>query len=429
MSTSDSIRLFLNIKDPNVIFDDSFVRIVSVNRINTLVFSARLSPDIPDVCPKCGCLHTPGSIIRYGSKTSTIRLPAVSNMSTVLKLKKQRFLCHHCHSTFTAKTSLVPDNCFISDNTRKAIILQAKKKFSQNDIAEMNDVSHGTVNALLQSVYKDFVFKKNYLPPHLSFDEFRSTKDVRDHLSFLVIDGEKGDVIDILPDRRQNALITYFKSYSKAARAAVKTVSMDMHAAYMNVVKACFPNARIIIDRFHIVQLLNRSLNQTRIHVMKQFSRNDIRYKRLKKYWRLLLKDERDIKDDHFNRYYYYPHMMRQIDILHDLLAISEELTASYERCQLLIRHLHNRDTDQFMEVLNRSDMQLSKPMKTAIKTLRNYSAYVRNALQYEYSNGRIEGTNNLIKVIKRIAFGYRSFVSFKVRILLICNTLVRLNY
>ncbi|MDE6195716.1 MAG: transposase, partial [Erysipelotrichaceae bacterium] len=42
------------------------------------------------------------------------------------------------------------------------------------------------------------------------------------------------------------------------------------------------------------------------------------------------------------------------------------------------------------------------------------------NSLEFPYSNGPIESVNTLIKVIKRIAFGYRSFSNFKTRILLI---------
>ncbi|HKK95691.1 MAG TPA: transposase, partial [Anaerovoracaceae bacterium] len=47
---------------------------------------------------------------------------------------------------------------------------------------------------------------------------------------------------------------------------------------------------------------------------------------------------------------------------------------------------------------------------------------YVENALKYEYSNGTIEGLNNYIKVIKRIAFGYKSFFHFRNRILISRN-------
>ncbi len=60
--------------------------------------------------------------------------------------------------------------------------------------------------------------------------------------------------------------------------------------------------------------------------------------------------------------------------------------------------------------------------MKTAIKTLTLYKDYIVNALNNCASNGRLEATNNLIKVIKRVAFGFRSLLHFKNRILIIHN-------
>ena len=50
----------------------------------------------------------------------------------------------------------------------------------------------------------------------------------------------------------------------------------------------------------------------------------------------------------------------------------------------------------------------------------------LENSLSYKYSNGAIEGSNNLIKVIKRIVFTYCSYGNFKTRILLITNTMAR---
>ena len=44
---------------------------------------------------------------------------------------------------------------------------------------------------------------------------------------------------------------------------------------------------------------------------------------------------------------------------------------------------------------------------------------YVSNAQKYDYSNGFTEGVNNFIKVLKRIAFGYKSFFHFRNRILI----------
>ncbi|OPF87778.1 hypothetical protein BW731_06055 [Vagococcus martis] len=50
------------------------------------------------------------------------------------------------------------------------------------------------------------------------------------------------------------------------------------------------------------------------------------------------------------------------------------------------------------------------------------FSQGFMNAFKYSYSNGFLEGINNKIKVIKRVAYGYRNFLLFKRRIFLIQN-------
>ena len=45
-----------------------------------------------------------------------------------------------------------------------------------------------------------------------------------------------------------------------------------MNAGYMAMIKDIFPNATVVIDRFHIIQALNNSLNNLRIRIMKRFN-------------------------------------------------------------------------------------------------------------------------------------------------------------
>ena len=61
--------------------------------------------------------------------------------------------------------------------------------------------------------------------------------------------------------------------YTNRERAAVKSVVVDLNAQYIKFIKALFPNARIIIDRFHIVQLVGRALGNARISLMKKDER------------------------------------------------------------------------------------------------------------------------------------------------------------
>ena len=76
---------------------------------------------------------------------------------------------------------------------------------------------------------------------------------------------------------------------------------MDMNASYAQLIKSVFPNAEIVTDRFHIVQHINRSFNQLRVKIMNEFRRGDSldqkRYRRLKRFWKLLLKDESTLND------------------------------------------------------------------------------------------------------------------------------------
>lgn len=65
--------------------------------------------------------------------------------------------------------------------------------------------------------------------------------------------------------------------------------------------------------------------------------------------------------------------------------------------------------------------------MKTSIKTLIEFKDKIYNTFNNDYHNGYIEGNNNFIKVLKRIAFGFRSFRRFKARIM-ICKGLVKIN-
>ena len=65
--------------------------------------------------------------------------------------------------------------------------------------------------------------------------------------------------------------------------------------------------------------------------------------------------------------------------------------------------------------------------MKTSVKTLKEYLPYIKNTSSNPYHNGFVEGNNNFIKVLKRIAFGFRSFRRFKARIM-ICKNLLHMK-
>ncbi|WP_224430418.1 MULTISPECIES: transposase [Lactobacillus] len=63
---------------------------------------------------------------------------------------------------------------------------------------------------------------------------------------------------------------------------------------------------------------------------------------------------------------------------------------------------------------------QLPQSLQKVQRTLRRHCKEIITSFKYgDYTNGPVEGTNNKIKVIKRTAYGFRNFFSFRARILL----------
>ena len=67
--------------------------------------------------------------------------------------------------------------------------------------------------------------------------------------------------------------------FPASVRGLVRTVCCDLNSYYVDLVKELFPNAKIIIDRFHLVQMLNRAVNSMRTDMMNQFEHNSKDYK------------------------------------------------------------------------------------------------------------------------------------------------------
>ena len=185
-----------------------------------------------------------------------------------------------------------------------------------------------------------------------------------------------------------------------------------------------FPNASIIIDKFHLTQLISRSLNKTRIMAMKKLKKY---HRKFKRYWRLFLKYRDDLDISKWKKFVCFDYLMTEADVVDYLINLNTELKETYWLYQDLLYAFKTKDFDSLKETLNKSNSNISSYMKTSVKTLIEFLPFIKNSFKNNYHNGYIEGNNNFIKVIKRIAFGFRSFKRFKARIM-ICKGLLKIK-
>ena len=170
-------------------------------------------------------------------------------------------------------------------------------KILMTAIAESLSVSTSTVIRKL----KEFKFKTDlsFLPTHMSWDEYSFKKG---KMSFIAQDFDSRKIIAILDGRTQVTIRNHFLRYSSQVRSRVKVITMDMFSPYYDIARKLFPNAKIVLDRFHIVQHLSRAMNRLRIQVMNRFDRKSHEYKALKRYWKLIQQDSRKLSDKRFYR-------------------------------------------------------------------------------------------------------------------------------
>ncbi len=416
MSTNNYILNLLNIKDENIkIFEKIEEKIIKGK--NYKILEGILSYN-PKYCPCCGCVNqSSNDIIKWGfRKNCKIKIPKISNCYSMLILHKQRFYCKNCNNTFIAETSLIDKNKNISNNTELQISLELMEKQSEKDISKRLDVSISKIDRKLNDISSHSVLRHSHLPKSMNWDEFKATKDTHGKMAFIITDNDTGNIFDINDSRKSRDLERYFRRYPKFERDKVKNISIDFYSGYIFLAKKLFKNADISIDRFHIITQVYVALNSTRVSLCYKSNPN---YNKLKDLWKLILKNENDLsKEKKYNKLFHKD--VSQKDMVEFMINTDKNLKATYECYQGIINALKNKDFYKFKLIIEHPSNNLSKKMLAAMKLFRENIKYIENSFKYDINNGVIEGTNNLIKTIKRIAFGYRKYDHFIARIFLI---------
>ena len=417
MSINNYILNLLNIEDKNIFINTNNIQNKVIKGKNYKIIEAFLTYN-PVYCPHCKIINkSTKDIIKWGfRKNCIIKIPKQGNCFTRLFLHKQRFYCKHCHNTFIAQTSLVDRNKNISKNTELQINLELMEKQSEKDIAKRLDVSVSKIDRKLNEISSQTVLRHPFLPKSMNWDEFKATKDTKGKMAFIIVDNNFGNIFDIQDSRKSRDLEKYFRRYSKRERDKVQFISTDFYSGYIFLAKKLFINANIVIDRFHIITQAYVALNSTRVSLCKKNNKN---YNKLKDLWKLIIKNEKDLSETkHYNKH--FRKNLSQKEMVNFMINTNQELKATYECYQGIINSIQNKNFKKFKDIVFHPNNNISNKMQQALNLYRKNIEFIENSFKYDINNGVIEGTNNLIKTLKRIAFGYRKYDHFVSRIFLI---------
>ena len=240
---------------------------------------------------------------------------------------------------------------------------------------------------------------------YLGIDELSHRKGKRDYCCVLV-DLEKGRQLDILPDRDLETLITHFEELGTDFCAQVEEVCTDMYRTYQEVAAQCFPQARVTIDRFHVVQLLNKPLDRIRRKLKKSHPGTHV-FRRIK--W-TLFKQPHKLDD-------------KQKQALKNAFEVAPELEKAYQLRNQFHAILDQAKTKQQAEsYLENWKKRVGKSHQEEwlpfLRTLKTWGDKILNFAESRVTNAATESLNNLIRYMKRISFGIPNFENMRIRVL-----------
>jgi transposase len=390
LSENNCITKLLGLKD------------VFVNSIeekgNCLLIDVETEPK-PSPCPCCGEI----SSYIHDYRKQKIKDLSLRGKFVYLLLKKRRYVCKHCGKRFYEKYPFLPRYHRMAQRVYEHILRQMRSNYSMKSVAGLFNVSVNTVSRIFDIVN----YKLYRLPDVISIDEFKGNTGSEKY-QVIITNPKNKKVLDILPNRQKAQLFNYFRQFDN--RNSVRFVIMDMWESYYDVCKALFPNAKIIIDKYHYVRQVYWALDRVRKRVQKDFVKDKrIYFKQSKK---LLFAPYDKLNPDNKQA-------------LRIMLSQHFDLQEAWQLKEMF--SVFRNSADYGMGKKNLRDFILTAQecnipeFKDCITALSNWSNPILNSFDYPYTNGFTEGINNKIKVLKRNAYGYRNFERFRNRILHTC--------
>ncbi len=355
-----------------------------------------------EACPHCG--STDKKAVRSHDERKVRDLNA-SGKEVWLHIRVRQFECD-CGRFFNEHFDWVqPGKSYTVRQSKFIFEMCDKQPFST--VSAILNMCPKTVERVYYAYAEEVIdLRKRYEQVRkLGIDEVSLRKGKGDYCCVLT-DLERGIQLDMLPDRKKATLLAHFEQLGEGFCQQIEDVSCDMWGPYVDVAKTCFLNAKITIDRFHVVKPLNDVLDSMRKALRKKHPQEAL-FKELK--WILFKRPE---KLDEC-----------QQEALHSAFGLAPELEEAYVLRnsfhaifdQSPSKQIATQRIEQWIE-----DVRFTRNEKwdTFLKTLNNWKDFILNFVETHLSNAVTEGLNNLIRYVRRISFAIPNFEHMRLRVL-----------
>lgn len=353
-------------------------------------------------CSGCGFCGAPV----HDQEERRVRDLPIFEARVELVVPRLRLLCPHCGPKLEELAWLEP---YARVTKRLAnSVARLCKVMSVRHVAAFYGLSWSTVKLIdLRHLMRELG------PPRLDdvevigMDEFAIQKGHR--YATVIVEPYRKAVLWVCRGRGRLDVRPFFEQLGPQGRQRLKAAVMDMNAAYSEEVRFQCPNAQVVYDLFHVIAKYGREvIDRVRVDEANRLRQDKPARKLVKSSRWLLLRNRDNLPDQDRVR-------------LKELLAANRALTTVYlmkDELKALWDYRHVGYAKRFW------DQWYHRAMRSRIPALKKFAKNLKPLLdgilahcRFPLGTNLIEGINNKIKVIKRMAYGFRDDLYFFLKI------------
>ena len=409
---------------------------------------------------KCPCCGYSSSHVHSCYNRTITDLP-IQNNEVKLVLSVHKYFCENDMCSFTTFSE---DFDFVEtrdvrtkrlDSYIKNIGLRGNAMDAIRTLKEMGiNISGNTVINIVKKTEIDV----NYNAKNIGIDDFSLKK--REIYNSIIVDNDNHKKLAIVETREQEDVVKTLLKFPY-----LETVTRDFSLTYKNSISEAHPNAKQIVDRFHILKNLtddmcnylkrtvsdriklikgndNLSIDEKPILTKRQQNKIDTanrKWEIIKEAKRLYAEDNsksyiarklgigRDTVNKYLKRcklkklFFFDLDNIRNEDLKNDIIYYlnqNKELSNLIDIVKEFKIILFSKKPEELIVWIGKAEQLNIDELNSFINLIKSDIEAVKNAIIYDYSNGVTEGFNNKTKVIKRLMYGRCSQELLKIKVL-----------
>ena len=350
------------------------------------------------------CIHCQSSsIVGFGRREQMVRDLPTRGKRVGLCVDTRRFQCRACTKTFYETLPQIDERRSMTKRLSGWIGRQAIKRTFASIAEEV-----GCTEFTVRSVFTDYVQELEQAirfetPKWMGIDEIHLIKP-----RGVITNIQNNTVVELLPNRNKETIIKYLTGLQ--GKEEIAYVAMDMWAPYRDAVLQVSPQAKIVIDKLHVVKMANEAVERIR----KSFKADlPIKVRRTLMHDRCtLLKREAELTD-------------KEVLLLSSWENNFPTLGLAYRLKEDFFKIYDAKTRNDALVLFANWEISITHEVRDAfsdlIRAWHNWQPYILNYFDHPVNqpitNAYTESLNDLIRIMNRLGRGY-SFEALRVKIL-----------